>query len=175
MRASIESVIVAPFCGVRMLSTSSMMWPQPVLDDAAAAGLAGEVALEGELERFLALVVDVGEADEVRHHFAGRVVAAVLALQENAGYAQLDDFRGLVRRQLALQVDELALGVGELRRELRGVRFEQAREARDLLRRRSPRRPGSPPPIRPAWRWRAARCCGRRSCRAWRDSSITRE
>ena len=54
MRASIESRIVAPSCGVRMLSTSSMMWPQPVLDDAAAAGLAGEVVLEGELERLLA-------------------------------------------------------------------------------------------------------------------------
>ena len=65
----------------------------------------------------------------MRHHLAGRVVAPVLALQENAGNAQLHDPGGLVGRQLPLEVDELALRIGELARELPRVRFEQAREA----------------------------------------------
>ena len=53
---------------------------QAVLDHAPAARLAAERRLVGELDAFLAGVVDAGEADDVRGHFAGRVVAAVFAL-----------------------------------------------------------------------------------------------
>ena len=55
--------------------------PQAVLDHAPAARLAGEPVLVCELDAFLTVVVHVGEADQVRGHFAGRVVAAVLALR----------------------------------------------------------------------------------------------
>ena len=87
---------------------------QPVLDDAAAARPAGEVLVEGEFERFLALAVDVGDADQVRRYFARRVVAAVLALQEHPRDTEGDDARGVLRRQLPLEVDELALRVRQL-------------------------------------------------------------
>ena len=84
MRASMESLTVSAV--LRRADALDVLddAAEPVLDDAAAARLAGEFALECELERLLALVVDVGEADQVRHHFARRVVAAVLALQEHA-------------------------------------------------------------------------------------------
>ena len=38
--------------------------PEPVLDHAAAAGFAGQPVLVGELDAFLAAVIDVGEADQ---------------------------------------------------------------------------------------------------------------
>ena len=75
---------VAPCCGARMLSTSSTMWPRRSLITRRLPGLPASSA-RTRARAFLALVVDVGEADEVRHHFAGRVVAAVLALQEHPG------------------------------------------------------------------------------------------
>ena len=50
-----------------------------------AAGLAGQPVVEGQLQAFLAAVVDVGETQHVRHRFAVRVEAAELAL---AGHAR---------------------------------------------------------------------------------------
>ena len=52
---------------------------EPVLDDAARAVAAGELLLERELDAFLAVVLDVGEADDVRGGLAFRVLALVLA------------------------------------------------------------------------------------------------
>ena len=65
------------------------MRPQAVLDHAAAAGLAAERVLVRELDAFLAGVLDAGEADHVRRHFAARVVAPVLALLVDALDAEL--------------------------------------------------------------------------------------
>ena len=75
----------------------------PVLDHPARARLAREAAFERELERLLAFVVDVGETDQVGHHFARRIVTAKFALQENSGHVHFDDFRGLLGRKLALR------------------------------------------------------------------------
>ncbi len=52
---------------------------EPVLDDAARAVAAGELLLERELDAFLAVVLDVGEADDVRRRLALGVLALVLA------------------------------------------------------------------------------------------------
>ena len=52
---------------------------EPVLDHAARAVAAGELLVERELDAFLAVVLDVGEADHVRRGFAFRVLALVFA------------------------------------------------------------------------------------------------
>ena len=70
-----------------------------ILDDAATAGLAGEPVLVGQFDAFLAVVVHAGEAQNVRHHIASRVIAAIAALQEHARNAELHDLGGLFRRQ----------------------------------------------------------------------------
>ena len=59
-----------------------------ILDHALGAVLARQPVIERQLQAFLALVVDAGEADDVPGHFARRVVAAVLAHQVHAGNVQ---------------------------------------------------------------------------------------
>ena len=91
MRRSIDSV--------RSLPGSRGADQVDVLDDAAAAvadhalgaGLAAQPFVERQLQAFLAAVVDVGEAEHVRHRLALRVEAAELALREHAGDAVRDD------------------------------------------------------------------------------------
>ena len=69
--ASIESVQVAAVLRARgSLSTSSTMRPRRSLITRRLPGLPAELVLERELDALLARVVDVGEADHVRHHFA---------------------------------------------------------------------------------------------------------
>ena len=58
------------------------MRPRRSLITRRLPGFAGELVVEREFERFLALVVDVGETDQMRDVLAARVVAAVFALQE---------------------------------------------------------------------------------------------
>src|SRR5207237_7746488 len=64
---------------------------EPVLDDPAGAVAAGEVLLEGELDALLAVVLDVGEADDVRRRLALGVLALVLAHFVDAADAELLD------------------------------------------------------------------------------------
>src|SRR5689334_6955797 len=77
--------------------------PTAILDHTTSARFARELRFESELERFLSLVVDVGEADQVRGDVARRIVAAIFALQENARDSELDNSLGLLRRELALE------------------------------------------------------------------------
>ena len=102
--------------------------PQPVLDDPAAAGLPGQPVLVGELDSLLAAVVHIGEAEQMRSHFAVRVVAAVLTLERNTRKAKLHDLGRGVGRQVALQVDELAILLGEAASDLTLVHAEQSSE-----------------------------------------------
>ena len=85
-----------PGRGARMRSTSSMVRPQAVLDHALRAGLAAQPLVEGELEAFLADVVDACEAEQVAGDFARRVVAPVLAQQV---HARDTERRGRARRR----------------------------------------------------------------------------
>ena len=55
-----------------------------ILNDALRAVLAVQQLVEAELQSFLALVIDGGEADHMPGDFAGRVVAPVLAQQIHA-------------------------------------------------------------------------------------------
>ena len=87
--------------------------PEPVLDHTPAAALSGEPFLVCKLDAFLPVIVHPGEADHVRSYFRRGVITAVLALQEHAGKIELHDFRRLLRRQLPLEIHELALTVGE--------------------------------------------------------------
>ncbi len=112
-----------------------------VLDDLAAAvldhpprpGATGQAFFEGELDAFLALVLDVGEPQDVRHHLTTRVVAAELLLLVNTGQAQVCDLLGDLRRHLALEIGEVAPG-GQLGVELLDVHLEQAGELARLRR-----------------------------------------
>ena len=66
------------------------------------------MVLERELDALLADVVGAGEAEHVRHHLAAGVVAAVFAVLEQARDVQLAHALGDLRRNLALEVDEIA-------------------------------------------------------------------
>ena len=55
--------------------------PAAVLDHAFRAVLARERTVIGKLEAFRALLVEVGEAEQVRRHLAIRVEALVFALR----------------------------------------------------------------------------------------------
>src|SRR5919201_1780435 len=84
-----------------------------MLDDAAAAAPAAERFLVGELETFLTCVVHAGEADEMRRDLSGRIVTPVFALLVDAGEPKFRDGLGALRRQLALEIDEVAALLGE--------------------------------------------------------------
>src|SRR5690349_25040243 len=62
-----------------------------ILDHSPTAAPAAERVLERELEALLARVFHTGEADQVRRDFAGRVVAAVLALLVDARQPEPSD------------------------------------------------------------------------------------
>jgi hypothetical protein len=67
---------------------------EPILDHAPAAGLACEPILVRELDAFLPAIVHVRDADQMRSQIAGRIVAAVFALQRDSRQSQLHDFLG---------------------------------------------------------------------------------
>src|SRR5690606_28833114 len=62
---------------------------------------------ERQFQTLLAAVVDIGEAQHVRHRLALRVEAAELALREHAQHLVRQDRLGLVGIDAALEVDEL--------------------------------------------------------------------
>ena len=74
---------------------SSIVRPSRSRITRLTAGLAAEPLVERELEAFLAHVVDVGEAEQVSGHFAGRVVAAVLAQRVDARNSERLDLGGV--------------------------------------------------------------------------------
>ncbi len=92
-RSSIASVhFLAVARRVHALARPRRCCPLRSLDHLAAARRARQPRLLRELDAFLAVVVHAGEAHHVRHHLAGRVVAAVLALLEDARDAQRHHF-----------------------------------------------------------------------------------
>ena len=99
----------------------------PVLDDTARARLAGELAVERELDAFLAGILGTGEAEHVRGDLAGGIVATVFVLEVDARQLEAGDLRGDVRRDLALEIDEVAFR-GELARDLARIDVEQRGE-----------------------------------------------
>ncbi len=127
--ASIESASVLPVLRRAYALHVLDDVPEPVLDHPTAPSPARELLLKGELERLPPASVHVSNADEVRRHLARRVIPAILALQEHPGNAQGDHARGVIRRQLPLEIDELAPGVGELFPQLGRVHPEQPGEA----------------------------------------------
>ena len=104
----------------------------PVLDDLLAARLAAELCLQRKLDAFLSVVIHIGEADEMRGDFAAGIVAAIFALQRNAGDSQLDHLGRLLRRQLALEIDEFARGIGELALHLGRAQSDDLRQIGNL-------------------------------------------
>ena len=102
MRRSIESVRSRPGCASRSELDVLDDLAVQIADHALHAGLAGEPVVERELEPFLAAIVDVREAEHVRHDLAARVVAAELALARDPGNAEVDDRLGVVRIEVTL-------------------------------------------------------------------------
>ncbi|MNH20010.1 hypothetical protein D3C79_797620 [compost metagenome] len=76
------------------------------------ARLPGQPAVEALLYAFNPLTVDVGHADNMRGHLAGRIVAARLLTQVNARQFQLVDVVANRRIHLARQVDKAPFRVG---------------------------------------------------------------
>ena len=70
--------------------------PEAVLEDATAARPAAERILVGELDAFLAGIVDAGETDEMRGHFSSGIVAPVLAAPVDAAQPKLRDGIGRI-------------------------------------------------------------------------------
>src|SRR5690606_32534001 len=84
---------------------------EPVLQHALTAVLPGEPIVVCELEPLEAVVVDIGEADDVPDDLRGRIEAAVLAERSHARNAERHHVRRLRRRDVPFQIDELAVEV----------------------------------------------------------------
>ena len=108
--------------------------PLAVLDDALGAVLAPQPVVEGEFGALLPGVVDVGEAEQVPGHFAGRVVAAVLAREVDAVDLERAHLARIRRLQPARQVHELAILLGaDAPDQIVQVDVDGLRQARQLF------------------------------------------
>ena len=140
---------------------------QAVLDHAPAAGLAAERRLVRELDALLPGVVDAGEADHVRGHFAAGVVAPVFALLVDALEAERRDARPRFRATTwRLRYTKSRERSASLLSSSRGSRPSSAASFLSLRRPTARRRPGAPRSTSPASRPRAPRRCGRGCGRA---------
>ncbi len=128
---------VAPIDGRHLGAHALDHAAQAVLDDAARAGLAGQLLVEGQLHALLAMVFHVGEA----HHMGGGLALGVLALVFLALVDALDAQGGNllahVPVELALDPDEGLVFVGQLGHEVGQRHVQQARQLLELLARTS--------------------------------------
>ena len=108
---------------------------EAVLDHAPAAGAADQGFLLGQLHAFLARILDISEADQVRHDFALRVETLVFLARVDAVDIQFGDFVGHFDVHLALQVDEAAVGI-ELAAQIALAHVEQRGQGADFFPRR---------------------------------------
>src|SRR3970040_445228 len=77
----------------------------------------------------LALLIDVRDAHNVPHDFAGRIVAAVLARRADAGDIELEHLGCLCGQQMTLYEYELAIDIArDAPREPFRIELERARE-----------------------------------------------
>ena len=97
---------------------------QPVGGKAGQVQVGKAVAVEPFLDAGNALVVDIDVADEVRDLGAVRIDALVLVEEADARQADADRSPLLLRRDVALEPDEAALGAEPLA-QLRGVEIRQ--------------------------------------------------
>jgi hypothetical protein len=106
-----------------------------VAHHALGARFAAEPLVEREFEAFLAHVIDVGEAEQVPGHFAGRVVTTVFAQGVDTGDAERLHLLGVGRAHVAYEVDELAVEVaGDAPCEPVLVAVEHLRKLGEVLR-----------------------------------------
>jgi hypothetical protein len=102
---------------------------QTIADHLALARFAREQFVGGELDAFLAVVLDVGEADHVRRRFALGIKALRIRNARDAREVELVDMRGRFRIDLALEQHE-ALVAGYAVRELGKRHIEELRQRR---------------------------------------------
>ena len=69
----------------------------------------------------------------MREQLAARIVAPVFTLQGNSGHTKRHDLRRILRRQMALQVDEITLRISKLFRQFGRTHFEQTRQRSDIF------------------------------------------
>ncbi len=90
--------------------------------------------VECELKAFLAVIVDIREADEVTGDFPRRVVAPVFALHVDAGQFQRQRLGGLLRTQVPLEINEFLIhAAGDSPHERLLVDAEYPREFRHVV------------------------------------------
>ncbi|MNI35285.1 hypothetical protein D3C73_893050 [compost metagenome] len=99
-----EGQVLARLGGTQQIALDGLALA--VADHPLAAGLATQPFVERQLQTFLAAVVDVGEAQHVRHRFTLRVEATELALCGHARNLQRDHALCLIRIDPATQVHE---------------------------------------------------------------------
>ena len=108
-----------------------------IADNTFLTWFAAQPVVERQLEAFLAAVVDIGEAQDVRHRLTLRVEAAVFALREHARDVVGEDLARLVRIDAALEVHKLlARALVELVHQVVGRHSQclgQLRDARRVL------------------------------------------
>ena len=115
-----------------------------VTNHATATRLAGNLRLERQLKALLALVIDVGKTNQMREQLAARIVAPVFTLQGNSGHTKRHHLRRILRRQMALQVDEITLRISKLFRQFGRTHFEQTRQRSDIFSAKIQGRGGGP-------------------------------
>ncbi|KMQ82667.1 hypothetical protein RF55_22200 [Lasius niger] len=80
--------------------------PHPVADHPLRARLAGQPAVIGQLQPFLTVIIDIGEAQHMRRHFAGRIITAIFALTIDARDPQRQNLLRAFRLHLSAQIEE---------------------------------------------------------------------
>ncbi|MNN25961.1 hypothetical protein D3C81_1394540 [compost metagenome] len=83
----------------------------PVLDDLSFTRHPGQPFVIGQLDTFLAMVIDVGKADHMRGHFTGRIETAELFDAIDARHFEIEHRLALLRRQPAHQINEFLVGL----------------------------------------------------------------
>ena len=107
---------------------------EAVLDDPLRAIGASEPVIKGQLQAFLAGVIDIGEAQHLAGHFTRWVVATIFAFEIDARNTKLAHRVGNRRRQLPDQVQELAILIaGDALYEFLAVKLQCLRQARNLI------------------------------------------
>jgi len=108
--------------------------PAPVLDDLSLARNTGQPLVIGQFDAFPTLVVDIGEADHVRGHFARRVEATELFNAINARHLEVEHDLALLRGQAPDQVDKLFIGLLlQARSEHLGILPKRVRQCRPTV------------------------------------------
>ena len=78
-----------------------------ILDNPRLTGHTRQPAFQSQLDTFLTVIIDTGQAHQLRGHLPGRIVASVFQLTINTANAQIEDFLSLIGIQLPAEIEKL--------------------------------------------------------------------